>query len=146
MAETRQTHETGEPRAADANRSPADRYEPYTLNVRPIALAGVGLALLVAVSFLLMDWLFDYFSERQAQRDAPPMQFAEERQPPPGPHLQVAPHADLLKLRAAEDAVLNSYGWVNQGAGTVRIPIDRAIELLAERGLPARDGAAAQDP
>ncbi|MEW6299070.1 MAG: hypothetical protein AB1671_15245 [Thermodesulfobacteriota bacterium] len=146
MTETHQTYETGEHRAADANQSPAGRYESYTLNVRPIALAGVGLTLLVGVSFLLMDWLFDYFSARQAQRGVPPMQFVEEQQPPPGPHLQVAPHADLLKLRAAEDAVLNSYGWVNRDAGTVRIPIDRAIELLAERGLPARDGAAAQSP
>ena len=39
-------------------------------------------------------------------------------------------------MRAAEDAVLSSYGWVNEAAGFVRIPIDRAIERVVEQGLP----------
>ena len=31
--------------------------------------------------------------------------------------------------------MLHSYGWVDQQAGIVRIPIDRAMTLLTERGL-----------
>jgi hypothetical protein len=42
----------------------------------------------------------------------------------------------FLEQRTAEEAVLNSYAWVNYPAGIARIPIDRAIELLVERGLP----------
>ncbi|MCL6508251.1 MAG: hypothetical protein K6T59_14635, partial [Bryobacteraceae bacterium] len=57
---------------------------------------------------------------------------------PPAPRLQVDPATDLENLRKAEAAVLNSYGWVDRKAGIVRIPIDRAMEVLAERGLPAR--------
>ena len=54
----------------------------------------------------------------------------------PKPRLEVKGSADLTKLRAAEEADLNSYGWVDQKSGTVRLPIDRAMQLILERGLP----------
>ena len=54
----------------------------------------------------------------------------------PQPRLEVKPGASLAELRAAEDAELKSYGWIDRKAGTVRIPIDRAMQLLLERGLP----------
>jgi len=37
-----------------------------------------------------------------------------------------------------QDDMLASYGWVDQKNGIVRIPIDRAMDLLAQRGLPVR--------
>jgi hypothetical protein len=40
---------------------------------------------------------------------------------------------ELTTLRAREEAILNSYGWVNQEAEIVRIPIDRAIDLFVEQ-------------
>jgi hypothetical protein len=43
---------------------------------------------------------------------------------------------DLLQLQAREEAILTSYGWINQDAGIVRIPIDRAMALMAEEGPP----------
>ena len=45
---------------------------------------------------------------------------------------------ELQQMRAAEDQILNSYGWVDQKKGVVRVPIARAIDLLAQRGLPMR--------
>ena len=54
----------------------------------------------------------------------------------PQPRLEVKPGASLAELRAAEDANLNSYGWIDRTRGTVRVPIDRAMQLLLERGLP----------
>jgi hypothetical protein len=53
-----------------------------------------------------------------------------------GPRLQINPAADLSALRRAEDGVLANYGWVTQPSGIVRLPIERAITLTAERGLP----------
>lgn len=51
--------------------------------------------------------------------------------------LQASPSAQALATRRAQEAAqLNSYGWVNQPAGIAHIPIDRAIALLAEQGLP----------
>jgi hypothetical protein len=62
----------------------------------------------------------------------------------PKPRLQVKGPADLAAFRAAEEADLNSYGWVNRNSGVVRIPIDRAMQLLSDRGLP--DVGAGQTP
>ncbi len=43
---------------------------------------------------------------------------------------------DLADLHQREDLLLNYYSWVDQPKGTVRIPIDRAMEIIAQRGLP----------
>jgi len=51
------------------------------------------------------------------------------------PALQVDPVADMEAMDARETQWLNSFGWVDEDAGIVRIPIDRAIELTAEQGL-----------
>jgi hypothetical protein len=56
----------------------------------------------------------------------------------PAPNLQINPHDDLLALRAREETELNGYGWVDRSNGIVRIPIERAMDLLLERGLPVR--------
>jgi hypothetical protein len=65
------------------------------------------------------------------------------RTEPPAPRLQVNPALDIHEHRKAEQAVLASYGWVDKGAGTVRIPIARAMALLAERGIQAPPAPAA---
>ena len=43
---------------------------------------------------------------------------------------------DLKAFRAEEDAALTTYGWVDKGRGVARIPVEEAMRLLAERGLP----------
>ena len=55
---------------------------------------------------------------------------------PPLPRLQTHAVRDIAAFRAAEDDVLNAWGWVDEPAGVARIPVSRAIEILAERGLP----------
>jgi hypothetical protein len=42
----------------------------------------------------------------------------------------------LADFRAQEDALLKSYGWVEKDKGIVRIPIEQAMRIVAERGLP----------
>jgi len=49
-------------------------------------------------------------------------------------------------FRLQEEKKLNSYGWIDQKAGIARIPIDRAMQLLAQRGLPTRLQAGAVPP
>jgi hypothetical protein len=58
---------------------------------------------------------------------------------PPGPLLQRDPEQDMQEMSTEQDAILNNYGWVDKEAGVVRIPIERAIELTLERGLPTRE-------
>ena len=56
----------------------------------------------------------------------------------PAPALQSDPQTDLqaYKFRAEQD--LDSYGWIDQAHGVVRIPITRAMSLLLNRGFPVR--------
>src|SRR5690242_2527429 len=54
----------------------------------------------------------------------------------PQPRLLVQPGGNLEQLRLAEDVDLNSYGWIDRNAGIVRVPVERAMELLLQRGLP----------
>ena len=68
----------------------------------------------------------------------------EQRLPPSEPHLQVDPPGELQTMRAEERARLNGYGWVDESRGIVHIPIDRAMKLLVERGLPVRQAPPAQ--
>ena len=57
---------------------------------------------------------------------------------PPPPRLQTYPFDDIKELRKNENNVLEHYAWVDKNAGVVRIPIERAIEVLAAKGLPYR--------
>src|SRR2546422_5857297 len=62
---------------------------------------------------------------------------------PPEPRLQgapghqISPQDELRQTRAEAEAALSSYGWVDEKTGIARIPIDEAIKLLGERGLPS---------
>jgi hypothetical protein len=51
------------------------------------------------------------------------------------PRLQISPATDLAALRAREQAVLNSYGWINETAGVVRIPVQRAMDVIVQKNL-----------
>jgi hypothetical protein len=97
------------------------------------------------VIFLVVWGMMHYFKSHEPAKNAGqanlPITTVQEF---PKPRLQIKPAADLAKLRAAEDADLNSYGWGNRESGTVRIPVDRAMQLLLERGLP--DVGAGQTP
>ncbi len=119
-------------------KAPTGGYEQRDMSVRAVGTFFGGLIVAVVVVLLLMAWLFSYFAAREARRDVQPSPLAAARQLPPEPRLQVNPQRDLKAMRAEEDAVLKSYGWVDQKAGVVRIPIDRAMNLLLQRGLPAR--------
>jgi len=112
-----------------------------------VSLAAIVLMLAVAcfAIFLFVSGMMHYFKSRELSKSAGqaniPITNVTEF---PKPRLEVQPGAELSTLRAAEDADLNSYGWIDQKTGTVRIPIDRAMQLLLERGLP--DVGAGQTP
>jgi hypothetical protein len=60
--------------------------------------------------------------------------------PPPEPRLDALPQDTLASVRATEAALMD-YGWADEAAGVARLPIERAMELVAERGLPVALGA-----
>lgn len=108
-------------------------HETSDADIRKLIEFGAGIVALVLVALALMWLLFRYLAGQQAApaAAAPPMAVQEL---PPEPRLEVSPATDLERLRASERAILESYGWVNRTSGIVRIPIERAMELVAERG------------
>lgn len=106
------------------------QHEPATASVRGILITGLGLALLVALSLVSMESLVKWL-------DPAPMPAGEptsSAEPPPRTVLSARQHMDLQAYLQREHARLNSYGWVDQATNIARIPIDRAMKLLEERG------------
>jgi hypothetical protein len=64
----------------------------------------------------------------------------------PQPRLETNEPVEINDFRLQEEKTLHSYAWVDEQAGLVRIPIDRAMELVAQRGLPTRPQAGAVPP
>ncbi|MEO5935878.1 MAG: hypothetical protein ABIP81_01555 [Terriglobales bacterium] len=62
----------------------------------------------------------------------------------PTPRLQDDNTRDLKAMRANEDKLLHEYTWIDKNSGAVRIPVSRAMEILAERGLPSVAGETPQ--
>jgi hypothetical protein len=60
------------------------------------------------------------------------------RLPAPEPRVQSDPATDLRRWRDEEDESLRSYSWADRARGVVRLPVERAMELVLQRGLPAR--------
>jgi hypothetical protein len=126
-------------------------YEKQDADTRAIVRAGIALALVTLVASVLVLFFFRWLAEREAKGDAPPppMSRLEPDRLPPAPRLQTLPAQDLAAVRAEEDRTLTTYGWVDERAGTVHIPIDEAMRLLAQHGeapLPTVSPSATPPP
>jgi hypothetical protein len=115
-------------------------HELRDVTFRPVVMAAIGLAVAVVFALAAMRALFSYYAAREAASSPAPNPLAAEfgRSEPPLPRLQASPIEDLRKLRTVEQALLETYAWTDRDAGLVRIPVERAMDLLIERGLPAR--------
>jgi hypothetical protein len=126
--------------AADSTRDHRDR----EVQVRGILLFTVILFAVVVLVFVAVLVDFRILSAIEDRQDCPPSALATQRQLPPAPRLQTAPQGDLLQLRAYEAALLGRYELLDETGGVVRVPIERAMELIAARGLPGPGGEAAR--
>ncbi|MDZ7289035.1 MAG: hypothetical protein ONB44_01500 [candidate division KSB1 bacterium] len=115
-------------------------HETSDASISAVIKFGIGLTVVIAVMMLLMFWMKSVLQEQEQRSETPPSPLAVGRQLPAAPRLQVTPEMDLQKYLAREDSILHSYGWVVREAGIVHIPIDRAIELVAQKGLPVTTG------
>lgn len=111
-------------------------YERTDVRTNVLAGLAIGIGLLVIVSLtgIAIMWRFmAYETHYTGEMAGSPL--APMRPPPPSPRLQVTPAADLYEMRQQEDLRLHTYGWIDQSKGVARIPIDRAMDLIAQRGL-----------
>src|SRR5207249_2136384 len=117
----------GETETMEANPTTGGRgHETRDASMRNVIGFGAALLVLIMAGLLVSEGVLRYFEVRQPL-GPPASPFENVRTLPPVPRLQAAPVEDLARYRAAQESALNSYGWVDQKAGVVRIPIDRAI-------------------
>ena len=116
-------------------------HETTDVTIRPLVKSVVILFAVMFGALLIVWYMFRLLAVPENLQGPPPSPLAGSRIPPPSPRLQTmaTQKLDLVKTRAGEDQVLNTYAWVDRKTGVVRIPVDRAIELLAQRGLPVRE-------
>lgn len=125
-------------------------FEREDLAPKPILLFLLALVLgclLVAVVLRVMYSFLDAYENRHEPVQSPLVQqtttdtrtvLSGETMKFPQPRLETDERREINDFREHEEETLHSYGWVDQQGGVVRIPIDRAMELLVQRGLPTR--------
>jgi hypothetical protein len=111
-------------------------HERSDVRIRPLGIfLGVLVVSMLLVGFVV-QWMFGVLARIAAEGDPIRHPLAESDRRTPGPLLQVSPRQDLEVMRAGEQEELATAGWINREQGIARMPIDRAIELTADRGLP----------
>lgn len=146
-------------------------YEVTDVSVQGIVVFLVGLFISVGVFFVFCFGMGKVINNALVKRDGPAnkwnastaaesgklknmesnpageqIQLQQLTQKFPTPRLQTDDGSeDVADLHRREDLLLDHYSWVDQSQGKIRIPIDRAMEIIAQRGLPveAKSGPAA---
>ncbi len=126
--------------------APASGYETRDANAGGIFKFLVALGIVLVATALVCWGMFRFFSAHAMNQAASDSPFADTRQLPLGPQLQVNPREDWLKFREEQEQSLETYAWENRTAGTVRVPIEEAMELLVKKGLPVQGAPSEQQP
>ena len=133
-----------EPLVPEGGGAPAPGYETADASAAMLGKVAAALVVFLVVVFigiLILFKVLDYSLPRLLDRQPHPL--AETRQHDPGPRLQLDPPQQKFDLQATEEQVLTTYDWIDREQGLARIPIDRAIAILARHGrLPAIDTTA----
>jgi hypothetical protein len=134
-----QNHHSSSAAAAEPGHPP---HEHSDVNVRGILAFCVGLIVVALIVHGGIYLLFRFFTAQESAQATTeyPLAVGQERVPPE-PRLQTNPRGDLQELRMQEEQLLGSYGWVDKDAGVVRIPVEQALKLTLQRGLPSRAAA-----
>jgi hypothetical protein len=118
------------------------------VNIRGVLLFGLWLAVAAIVVQVGVWALYRVLARQESgrERPLPPLVVSNLQRTPPEPRLEPQPLAPRAKLTEEENGILTTYGWVDKGRGLVRLPIDRAMELLVQQGLPPSKPMAAVAP
>jgi hypothetical protein len=148
MAETTKNPHDGKAPDHGPEVNPGVSHETRDINVFQVTAFGIGLLLSCIVTVFAMWVMFNFLFQREDAKNAsnPAASMMKERpQLPPEPRLQAEPKVELKDLQTDEDAILSSYGWIDPDKGIVRIPIDQAIDIVAQKGLPSKPSPAGLD-
>jgi len=149
------THKPHKPEEIQASKG----YEASDVRVSGVVVFLVALTIFAVVVGVLAYGLGKVLNAHMKTEDGPPSRWAKQvdvrtlgtmpsnpemqsklgemTQSFPTPKLQTDDGSqDVADLHAREDLLLDNYSWVDESKGKVRIPIERAMELIAQRGLP----------
>ena len=120
---------------------PGAQYEHTDIDTAVGYKFGLWLVVAMLISVAVVYGTFWFFEGQTQTADAVAQKYplaVGQVKNPPAPNLQPQPFKDIYLLRKGEAEKLESYGWVDKEGGIARLPIERAMELTLERGLPAR--------
>jgi len=135
----------------EPSRSPSNpeiRYEKSDAHVRPLYQFLFWISVItILTAVIAMVILRGLESWRDKASTRPTMAESPEAQQPPAPRLQIQEPKDLAAFRKEQAEILSTYGVVDRQKGIYRIPIEEAMRLTLERGLPtAGEPVAASAP
>ncbi|HEX3837696.1 MAG TPA: hypothetical protein VHW25_12095 [Steroidobacteraceae bacterium] len=106
-------------------------HEPASIAGRPIRNAAAILLATVLIVGVVLHWSLRHEVAPDQARVA-----ARQGPIPPLPRLQAHPTEDLTSMRAAQEALLTHYAWLDSAHGAARIPIERAMAIYARQQAP----------
>lgn len=122
-----------------ASPSPTGRgYETRDANLRWVLISTAILAGLCLLGLWLAGRAFDVLEDQADGRQAEPHPLFAPGERAPGPQLQANPPRELAEYLAGQRTAAESYAWIDPAAGVVRLPQERALELVLKEGLPSR--------
>lgn len=127
--------------ATSTNAAPHNGYEKSDASPRGLVIFVLIMAAILAATSFSLIWLFKHFERAENPGSFVAAPFAGAQTLPPSPRIQPVPGDDMQRYYQSQQSLLNNYGWVDKQNGVVRLPIDRAMELLLQRGLPTRPAA-----
>jgi len=126
-------------------------YERQDIGAAGVLYFLLGLVVAGVLVYFVVDGLYHFLDKRSEAEQTPvnplvtnapadtrniPRNYPQEAFP--NPKLEEDERGQLNGIRLTEEQTLATYGWIDEKAGTVRIPIERAMDLIAQRGLPVR--------
>jgi hypothetical protein len=120
--------------AESNNQHAGGGFEHTDIHVVAVGKVGVLLLLTTLMAMVLIVGVFKVLQSMEGGKAVT----VDPAKVFPQPQLQTKPVPDLSKFEKAEDERLNSYGWTDEQKTTVHIPINQAIDMLVQKGLPVR--------
>ena len=112
-------------------------------NMRAILHFALWMVVAAVIIYAGLWGMFKYFDWQAAVADPAANPLLVGEKPPatpaarfPEPRLQANAAADLVQIQSAEEEKLDTYGWVDRPAGITRMPVEQAMRLIAEHGVP----------
>src|SRR2546428_8808869 len=130
--------------------SPHGEFEREDLSAKGVFAFLIGLALVCMLVYFILRGMYAYLDAYQKAHQSPQSPLVKTTEADtravtleditkfPQPRLERNEQLEINDFRLEEEKKLNSYGWVDEKEGVVHIPIERAMQLVGQRGLPTR--------